>query len=360
MGKGIDVRATSGELIFRALLQDSAGAIVTSGTTSLRLYELDMADGSVKSYDFNDHTFKAGLCTTETAAMTHRTGNNGGTNTGIWTYRLATLTGFTKGNIYFSHITNIGASPAVQVREWQFGSEQGDAATLGTDNKVLLSADAQAGVTIPAVTTLTNAVSLTSGERTTLAGVIWATLTSALTTVGSIGKRIADYLDAAISTRATPADISGITVQASVAVSEAVANSVARGHLAIESYHTVRQAITSTVTADLSTASKVWLAIKNDVLDSDDASIAYVEESAGLTRVDGENYVSTTNGSLTVSGSSGAWEITFYLHASVAGLLEKYIGSSKPAQIKALIGGDNIDVWTDLCDFSSGLIKSIS
>jgi hypothetical protein len=66
-----------------------------------------------------------------------------------------------------------------------------------------------------------DAMALTSGERTTLAGVIWANatrtltsfgtlaadvwnvLTSTLTTVGSIGKRLADDIDATISSRST-------------------------------------------------------------------------------------------------------------------------------------------------------------
>lgn len=39
-----------------------------------------------------------------------------------------------------------------------------------------------------------NGVALTSGERTTLAGVVWSALTSGLTTAGSIGKRVVDYL----------------------------------------------------------------------------------------------------------------------------------------------------------------------
>ncbi|MDQ3832235.1 MAG: hypothetical protein M3315_01100 [Actinomycetota bacterium] len=46
-----------------------------------------------------------------------------------------------------------------------------------------------------------DAMALTSGERTTLAGVIWATLTSALTTVGSVGKLIVDNLNATITSR---------------------------------------------------------------------------------------------------------------------------------------------------------------
>lgn len=52
-----------------------------------------------------------------------------------------------------------------------------------------------------------DAMALTSGERTTLAGVIWAALTSGLTTVGSIGKLLVDRIDAAITTRATPAQV---------------------------------------------------------------------------------------------------------------------------------------------------------
>lgn len=130
MAQGIDVRATSGRLQFRALLQDSAGAIVTSGTTNLRLYELQDG-GTLESYDFNDNTFKTTALTTENLAMTHRTGNNGGTNTGIWTVDLTTLTGFVAGNIYFAWVTNAGASPVAQVREFQFGSAQGDLTVSG-------------------------------------------------------------------------------------------------------------------------------------------------------------------------------------------------------------------------------------
>lgn len=46
-----------------------------------------------------------------------------------------------------------------------------------------------------------DAMALTSGERTTLAGVIWDRLTSAITAVGSIGKLIKDNLDATVSSR---------------------------------------------------------------------------------------------------------------------------------------------------------------
>jgi hypothetical protein len=55
-----------------------------------------------------------------------------------------------------------------------------------------------------------NAMSLTSEERTTLAGVIWNTLTSGLTTVGSMGKWILDKLDVVVSTRATQTSVDAI------------------------------------------------------------------------------------------------------------------------------------------------------
>lgn len=46
-----------------------------------------------------------------------------------------------------------------------------------------------------------DAMALTSGERTTLTAAIWAALTSALTTVGSIGKLLVDNINATISSR---------------------------------------------------------------------------------------------------------------------------------------------------------------
>ena len=62
---------------------------------------------------------------------------------------------------------------------------------------------AAAAVTFPASGTMAkagDAMALTSGERTTLAGVVWATLTSGITTVGSIGKKLADWVVGTIDT----------------------------------------------------------------------------------------------------------------------------------------------------------------
>jgi len=49
-----------------------------------------------------------------------------------------------------------------------------------------------------------DAMALTGGERSTLAGVIWSALTSGLNTLGSIGKLIIDNLNATVGSRAVP------------------------------------------------------------------------------------------------------------------------------------------------------------
>lgn len=123
--KGIDVRETAGQLVFRHSLKDSAGAKVTTGTTTLRLYEVQ-ADGTLLSYDFNDNTFKATALTTATLAMTHRQGNNNTYNVGVWTAVLSTLGAFTAGRVYVVQVNNTGASPPEQEREFQFGGAEGD------------------------------------------------------------------------------------------------------------------------------------------------------------------------------------------------------------------------------------------
>lgn len=191
--KGIDIRETAGHLLFRAFLQTSAGAILTTGTTSLYLYEVQ-SDGTLKSYDFNDNTFKATALTTETQALTHRQGNNGTTDTGIWTFALTTLTGFTVGGIYLARVKNTGASPTDQVREFQFGGAESDflaptAAGRFSSDVTAMSTDVMtaAALATDAVNEIADAilkrsasnVEATAGEHT-LCTVILATLENSI------------------------------------------------------------------------------------------------------------------------------------------------------------------------------------
>lgn len=115
--------------------------IVSSGTTSLRVFEVQ-TDGTLKSYDFNDNTFKATALTTATASMTHQTGNNSTYSTGIWTYVLSTVSGFTSGNIYIYSVTNVSATPPTIEREFQYGGAEGDLlTTAGSTGQAYVQTD---------------------------------------------------------------------------------------------------------------------------------------------------------------------------------------------------------------------------
>lgn len=128
---GIDIkRDQAGNLIIPCLLLDSDGAKVTSGTTTVRLFEIQ-ADGTLHTFDFNDATFKSTACTTPTAAATHRTGDNATYNTGIWTIVLsyAQQADFLEGYHYIVEFANTGASPPAVPRWFQWGGGEGDAAS---------------------------------------------------------------------------------------------------------------------------------------------------------------------------------------------------------------------------------------
>lgn len=135
--RGIDVRQSTGQIVFRASLKDSTGAKLTAGTPTLAIYAL-VSDGTLLSYDFADNTFKATALSTPTVNMVHRTGNNGTVNTGIWSYALSTLTGFTVGGVYIAQVTLATASPPDQEREFQFGGDQGDQVAQTGDAYTLL------------------------------------------------------------------------------------------------------------------------------------------------------------------------------------------------------------------------------
>ena len=124
--RGIDIRQASGsKLVIQTQLYDDTGAILTTGTVAIRIYE-QQDDGTFKSYDFDDGTFKTTALTTETAAMTHQQGNNNTTDTGIWSYSFSSIAGFTEGAIYIVQVICATASPVVQSRMFQFGGAEGD------------------------------------------------------------------------------------------------------------------------------------------------------------------------------------------------------------------------------------------
>jgi hypothetical protein len=145
-------------------------------------------------------------------------------------------------------------------------------------------------------------------------------------------------------------------ISSSVAVSATVAASVSSGFLAIETACTFRQSITSTLASDLSAATKLWLAIKSSEIVTDAASTIFVEKTGGLTVVNGAPYATIANGSLTISGSSGAWSVAVYLSEVVTALLSagKYV-----AELKAKIGTDEVSVWAGECVISTGVVQTL-
>lgn len=201
-----------------------------------------------------------------------------------------------------------------------------------------------------------DAMALTSGERTTLAAAIWAALTSALTTVGSIGKRIVDYLDAAVSSRATSSD-----VQVSLAVSATEALTVATGSMALTLWSSFDQTVESDSMEDLDTADALIWAIKVDrKRDTDAEALVLVDVATGLRYLARAAYTgSAANGSVTVSGTPGDWEIRCQLAKGLPGLLAAWANRNLDAQLKAIFGGRTVNLWEGTARIGHQTIREV-
>lgn len=151
------------------------------------------------------------------------------------------------------------------------------------------------------------------------------------------------------------------TATAYVAVTAANAATLAAGNVAFTSYAHTSQVITSTSTEDVASATKVWFALKDLYSETDAQSLIFIEKTAGLTHVGKSAIVSpivSTDGSLTVSGSSGAWVFTVVLKSEAAAHLADYAGSRKLGEIKATIGGLDKVIGTVTGAINSGVIRA--
>lgn len=146
---------------------------------------------------------------------------------------------------------------------------------------------------------------------------------------------------------------------ATVAMSSTQAAQVAAGSLAIRCYHTFSQSITSTSTAALNTATKLWLALKAAADDADSAAVVFLEATGGLTVLAGATYATIAHGTLVLSGSSGAWQITAGLDEAATSLLTAYAGHTLYAEIKALVGSSTVAVWDGVAEVSRGIVQAI-
>lgn len=184
-------------------------------------------------------------------------------------------------------------------------------------------------------------------------------LTAAQTAAAVLDAVAASYDDSgSIGEAINNAGGGSVTVNSFVAVSATVAASVSSGRLALQPYATFRQAITSTSTLALDSAAKLWLAVKpKGALDAE--SIIFIEKTAGLTVLASATYATVAHGSLTVSGSSGAWSVACYVDEIATSLLASYDGQSIPAELKTQSGTDDVILWSGFCDFSNGLIITL-
>lgn len=220
--KGIDVRAAlGGRIVFRASLKDAAGAKLITGTTNLSLYELQ-DDGTLKTYDFADNTFKATAITTEQQAMTVRKGNNNTTDLGLWSFALTTVTGFTTGAVCFAVVSNTGASPVAQEREFQFGGAEGDLGVSGTNinanlelwrtvqplNLVAQRVDVRIGAVVAGIIT---AAAFAADFYTGIAAAVWGAATATYNAATTFGKFFQDMLNATVGSRAVAGDAMTLT-----------------------------------------------------------------------------------------------------------------------------------------------------
>lgn len=147
-------------------------------------------------------------------------------------------------------------------------------------------------------------------------------------------------------------------IDCTIAVSAATASTVATGTASISRNYTWEQSFTSTATANLSAATKLWAVGKDKLTTSDDAAEFFIEKTAGLTRLAGAAYTTIANGSITVTGSSGAWSVTCKLEEAVTGSLRE-LTAAKFA-IKALVAGDTVDVWSGNMNIVTGPIVAYS
>ncbi len=220
-----------------------------------------------------------------------------------------------------------------------------------------------------------DAMALTSGERTTVSSSVWSSATRTLTSYGTLIADIWSYVTRTLTSGgggggATAQEVweyatreltaLGFAPSLTVAVSETDAVTVSSGSMSFTSYVTFTQSVTSTLSDDLSAATKLWLSVKDDVNDPDSKSLVFIEETAGLTYCAKSAYGTAGDGSLVVSGSTGAWSVAVTLKAAASGLLHGYHGSGKVAQLKAIIGGNVVVVWSGNAVISRGVVQAIA
>ena len=145
---------------------------------------------------------------------------------------------------------------------------------------------------------------------------------------------------------------------ATVAISATEAETLANDNVAVSQAYKVDVAITSTVTDDLSTATKLWFAIKRDSTYDDSRSVIFVEQTAGLTYLNEAAYGTAAHGDIVVTGSSGAWTVTVTVEEEATAQLV-YFGTYS-MELKALVSGKPVYISGGNAVISRRVVQSIA
>ena len=126
------------------------------------------------------------------------------------------------------------------------------------------------------------------------------------------------------------------TTQAAATVAAALAGSE------ITAWRGDTLTVSLTGLGNISGRSKLWFCVKRSRDDADTAAVLLIEETAGLTVVNGETYATTTDGSITVTDAvTGAVDIV--IKPTVTALLEG-VGMAYDVQ---MLAGTSVTTLTD-------------
>lgn len=158
-------------------------------------------------------------------------------------------------------------------------------------------------------------------------------------------------------------DPAGVTVVTSLAVSAAQASGSSTGSVVITTNYTLRTSITSDVTDNLNSATNIVFAVKRETSDQDSAALLLIDTDTGLRYVNGAaiDPGDVGKGSLTLSGSSGAWTVTVYAAQAITAELEGLTGDYS-AELKYFTDGatdDALLAWEGPGEIVTGAIKAL-
>lgn len=184
---------------------------------------------------------------------------------------------------------SVAGVPEVDVTHILGTASVGDPGYVGTDHEQIanpMSTQNLSGTTV---------AGLSAAGLTAVAAAVWNALTSGLSTVGSVGKLIVDYLDAAVSSRIS------VTLSRPGVVPS---NELTNGTITANRGDVWTQQITDL--GDLTDATGLALVLKESPSDSDDEAAVHVlfvvgdAEASGLITINGEAADTAENGSIVI------------------------------------------------------------